>query len=129
MTRAAVRIPTEHEEQAALFRWTKLAAGAHPALSLLYAIPNGGHRHKVVAAKLASEGVKAGVPDLCLPVARGEFHGLYIEMKRSKGGVVSAVQKYWLTQLTEEGYCAVRCNGWDDARQALTLYLDGKDPR
>jgi hypothetical protein len=127
--RSAVRIPTEHEDQAALFRWVKLAAGAQPALNLLYAIPNGGHRHKAVAAKLAAEGVKAGVPDLCLPVARGEFHGLYIEMKRTKGGTVSAVQKYWLAVLAAEGYCALRCNGWDDARQALTLYLDGRDPR
>lgn len=127
--RSSMRVPTEHEEQVALFQWVRVAAGSRPALNLLYAIPNGGHRHKAVAAKLAAEGVKPGVPDLCLPVARGEFHGLYIELKRAKGGTVSAGQKAWLGDLSAEGYCAMRCNGWDEARQALTTYLDGYDPR
>ena len=64
-------LASEHQEQAALFRWAWFAQVKHPALALLYAIPNGGHRHKAVAARMKAEGVKAGVPDLCLPVARG----------------------------------------------------------
>lgn len=119
------RIPTEHEEQAALFKWAKLSAGAHPGLKLLFAIPNGGHRHKAVAGKLAAEGVKPGVPDACLPVARGEFHGLYIEMKRRDGGSLSETQKGWIADLNDQGYQAECCHGWDEAREVIEAYLAG----
>jgi len=46
-------IASEHEEQVALFRWAWFAQVKHPALALLYAIPNGGHRHKAVAARMS----------------------------------------------------------------------------
>jgi len=120
-----MRIPTEHEEQAALFKWAKLSAGAHPELRLMYAIPNGGHRLKAVAGKLAAEGVKPGVPDTCLPVARGEFHGLYIEMKRRDGGALSPIQRGWIADLNDQGYQAECCYGWDEAREVIEAYLAG----
>ena len=66
----------EAEHQAALFRWASLVSLRLPELRLLFAVPNGGHRHRAVAARLKDEGVKAGVPDLFLPVPRGAFHGL-----------------------------------------------------
>ena len=57
---------SEHQEQVALFRWAEFAIARWPELALMYAIPNGGHRHKAVAAGLKAEGVKRGVPDVCL---------------------------------------------------------------
>ena len=64
-------IPSEHVEQVRLFAWAKYACSTLPKLSLLYAIPNGGARHKAVAAKLRAEGVKPGVPDIsCLSRSR-----------------------------------------------------------
>lgn len=116
--------PTENAEQAALFQWAELASGAHPELRLLHAIPNGGLRDGRTAAILARTGVKSGVPDLCLPVARGGFHGLYIELKRLKGGVLSINQKTWLGLLAKEGYKAVVCRGWEEARDELLTYLN-----
>lgn len=71
-------IPTEAEEQIALFEWARLQTGRFPELALLYHVPNGGSRNKIEAARLRAQGVKSGVPDLCLPVARGASHGLYI---------------------------------------------------
>ena len=65
----------ESQEQQALFSWAEYAKGLHPELGLLYHIPNGGKRDKLEAARLKLEGVKAGVPDLCLPVARGGAQG------------------------------------------------------
>ena len=76
---------TEHDEQAALFQWAELMAAQIPELRLMFAIPNGGHRHIGVARKLKAEGVKPGVPDIFLPVARNKFHGLFIEMKFGRG--------------------------------------------
>lgn len=55
-------VPTEHQEQVALFQWLEIAAKRDDRLSMAFAIPNGGARHPVVAAKLKAEGVKSGVP-------------------------------------------------------------------
>lgn len=118
-----IPVPSEHVEQVNLFEWARLAQAAHPALRLLYAIPNGGMRNKAVAGKLRAEGVKPGVLDLCLPVPRGVFHGLYIEMKRQEGGRVSKDQARWIADLRAEGYSAVVCHGWMQAREVLLAYL------
>ena len=116
--------PTENQEQAALFEWAEAASGKYPELRLLHAIANGGKRDGRTAAVLQWTGVKPGVPDLCLPVARGGFHGLYIELKRLKGGVLSINQKTWLGLLAREGYKAVMCRGWLDARDTILNYLE-----
>lgn len=41
-------------------------------------------RDKATAVALKRQGVKAGVPDICLPVARNGYHGLHIELKAGK---------------------------------------------
>lgn len=116
-------IPTESQEQQALFQWVAIAERQHPELRLLYAVPNGGYRNKVTAATLKSEGVKSGVPDMCLPVARGPYHGLYIELKRRKGGKISDTQTEWIQALRAHKYSAVVCYGWTEARQEIERYL------
>ena len=65
---------TEHEEQALVIQWAELHKRTLPGLELLHAIPNGGDRDVRVATKLKAEGVKAGVPDLLLPVPASGFH-------------------------------------------------------
>lgn len=116
-------IPTEHQEQAALFEWAAFQECVWPELRLLHAIPNGGKRDKVTAARLKAEGVKPGVPDVCLPVPRGEKHGLYIEMKRRRGGTVSADQLKWLENLMRQGYECHVCRGCEEARMTIMEYL------
>lgn len=117
-------VATEAQEQKALFQWAELAKGRYPELALMYHIPNGGTRNSIEAHNLKLQGVKAGVPDICLPVARGQYHGLYIELKRIKGGVVSEAQRGWINALNRVGYCAVVCKGWEDARQKIENYLN-----
>lgn len=116
-------IPHEANEQEALFRWAALACGRFPELDLLYHIPNGGSRNRLEAANLKRQGVKAGVPDLCLPAARGKFHGLYIEMKYGKNKT-SEKQNKWLTALQSQGYAAAVCYGWQEAQELITKYLE-----
>ena len=116
-------VPTEHAEQVALMRWAVDAAQEQPELILLFAIPNGGQRHRLVAAKLRAEGVRRGVPDLFLPVARGRHHGLFVELKRLRGGQVSPDQKIWLQVLAGQGYQVAICAGWEAARRVLVDYL------
>ena len=118
--------PTEDAEQEALFQWAERAACTMPELKLLHSIPNGGKRNIVTALRMKRTGTKAGIPDLCLPVAKGNHHGLYIELKRRKGGVVSAEQKVWHNRLQEQGYCVKVCKGWVAAREAIESYLGGE---
>jgi|SRR5215217_2989140 len=93
------RSGTEHGEQVALFAWAALNVQNAPELRWLHAIPNGGERHKAVAASMKAEGARTGVVDVFLPcprpiwnkdeyvrgelhLARNWYHGLYIEMKK-----------------------------------------------
>lgn len=115
--------PYESEEQEALFQWAEAMSGKYPCLRLMYHVPNGGHRSAAVAGKLKAEGVKAGVPDICLPSARGGYHGLYIELKAGKNKATKE-QKEWLSALSEEGYKAVVCRGWVNAAEEIKNYLE-----
>ena len=115
--------PTEHDEQKHLMRLVSLHSGRWPELGLLYAVPNGGQRHPAIASKLKAEGVKPGVPDLCLPVPRCGCHGLYIELKRIKGSTTSDEQKAWISALQGQGYRAVVCKGADEAWSVIQAYL------
>ena len=117
----------EHEHQKALFHWAKVMENQHPELALLYANPLGGYRPKRTAAKMKAEGVKAGVPDITLPVARHGYHGLYIELKTERGRVTPE-QRQWMWALYQQGYLALVCRGWEHARDLLLTYLDDSDP-
>src|SRR5690348_18167176 len=75
--KSAIKPPPEHIEAKNLMHVVNMHSAAHDSLRLLYAVPNGGDRNKIVAAKMKREGVKPGVPDYCLPGARSGFHGLY----------------------------------------------------
>lgn len=121
--------PYIHEsvEQTSLFRWAGYMMGKYPELKLMYHIPNGGSRNLKEAANLKIQGVKAGVPDICLPVGRGKYHALYIEMKAGKNKC-SESQKQWIADLTQENNLAVVCYGWDAASKVIEDYLSyGKE--
>ncbi len=120
------RAEREHIEQCALIDWAKLNSARAPELALLFAIPNGGDRHPAVAAKLQAEGVQSGVPDLCLPVARQGYHGMYIELK-APGGAASEAQEEWIAALRAQGYWAAVVVGWAAAARKICLYL-GEEP-
>lgn len=117
-------IPNEDEEQIMVMNWAELAKGKWPELEMLFHIPNGGKRGKREAARFSDMGVKAGVPDLCLPVPRGNYAGLYIEMKRRKGGVVSPEQKKWIASLRGRGYAAEVARGGAEAVAIIEGYLE-----
>lgn len=128
MTRGSTRAgktptPTEHEEQVTLFTWFRMRYAG----MLMYAIPNGGARSSITGARLRDEGVLAGVPDIFLPCPSGGKHGLYIEMKRQKGGRVSPAQKAVMQALRMQGYEVAVCHGWQEARGCIEQYLARED--
>ena len=122
MQKSKMPVPTEAQEQMTLFSWAAMQSGKYPELNLLYHVPNGGSRHKAEAGRLRAEGVKAGVPDLCLPVARGQYHGLYIELKAGEN-TTTKKQKEWLEYLRQQGYYTAVCYGWQPAAQLIEQYL------
>jgi hypothetical protein len=123
--RRIVECALEWQEAEALMLWVNgEGVKLYPELEFLYAIPNGGFRHKAVAGKMKAQGVRAGVLDFNLDVARGGYHGLRIELKRRVGGTVSLAQKAWIVELTHQGYLAVVCRGWEEARDRLVGYLN-----
>ncbi|MBQ6344111.1 MAG: VRR-NUC domain-containing protein [Anaerolineaceae bacterium] len=117
------QFPTEHEEQVSLFKWADQMSGEYPALKLLFAIPNGSYKSISAARRFSAEGLRPGVPDICLPVASRQCHALYIEMKRIKGGRISPEQKAWINMLTRAGNLAVVCYGAASAKSVIMEYL------
>ena len=123
--------PHEHDEQAALFRWVAANEARYPALALLFAIPNGGHRHPAVAAQLKAEGVRPGVPDVFLPAVRPGpdgrlWGGLFVEMKRADhSNGPTPEQRLWLERLRNAGYMAAVAYGAAEAIAVIENYLRG----
>lgn len=105
---------TEHAEQVSLVQWLD---ATHPDL-LYFAVPNGGNRNIITAKKMKAEGVKAGVPDMFFPALK-----LFIELKRTKGGNVSAEQKHMKERLELAGYKVAICHGAKEAVDIITLEL------
>lgn len=124
--RDASPVPTESNEQQTLFGWAKWMEYKWPELRLLYHIPNEGKRSRRTGARLKAEGLKTGVPDICLPVPRGEHHGLYIELKRRKNSKTTQDQMDWIEDLNAQGYVAAVCEGCDEAISLITSYLSGR---
>lgn len=116
-------------EQAAFFQWSLVNRKKYPGLHLLFAIPNGAklagtiQRRAAQWARLQKEGVRKGIPDYCLPVARGGFHGLYIELKATEKAKATPEQREWCIELRQQGYRAEVCKGWQAAAAVVTEYM------
>ncbi len=115
---------TEHIEQTLLFSWAASMETIYPDLACLYAIPNGGLRAKATAAKLKQEGVKRGVLDVHLPVARGGYIGCWIEMKHGRNKPTED-QLLWMERLRRQGHFCTVCYCHEEAEETLEHYLMG----
>ena len=112
----------EEIEQATLFRWASYAQMQNEELKLMYHIPNEGKRSAAMGARLKAEGLKAGVPDVCLPTAHGGYIGLYIEMK-VKPNKPTENQKQWLRDLRRAGHFTAVCYSWEEAKNLIEEYI------
>lgn len=124
---------SESDHQKAFFCWCALNRSRFPELEFAFAIPNGGKRDKITAARMKAEGARPGVPDIFLPVPRDNWRvrgvlirlaGLFIEMKVGKGTTSTDQLKYHQF-LLEGGYQVAVCYSWIEAAQAVEQYLKG----
>jgi len=118
-------IPSEHAQQSTLIQWAQLVEKQYPELRLLYAVPNGGYRSARTAIAMKREGMKSGVPDLVLPVARRHWHSLYLELKAGSGSL-SENQKRWMEMLTEQSNLVAVAYSFEEAKGILIDYLEGR---
>lgn len=109
---------SEAEEQAAVVEYCDYLGIP------VYHIPNEGKRSRRTGGSLKAQGLRPGVPDLCIPVARGEYHALYIEMKAAHGRITKS-QEHWIYALRKNGNAAFVCYGADNARDLIDHYLNG----
>lgn len=114
----------EFEEQKALFEWARNRAvlTKHPELQLLSASLNGMKLSKATAGKAKAAGMLAGEWDVRLPVARGGFIGLIVEMKAGKNGLTDA-QKLYRKGMEFEGHRTAVCYSWIEAKAEIEGYL------
>lgn len=126
---------TEDGAQMAVFAWAALNVGKYPELRWLHSIPNGGQRHIAEATKMVATGLRSGIPDIFLPCPKPkfnyEYHGLYIEMKDNKrrnhkNGGCTEEQVDFISYANCMGYYCKVCYTWEEARDVLIAYLDGK---
>ena len=115
--------PLEAVHQERLFLLVEQHKREYPLLADLYAVPNGGFRHKATAAAMQRGGVKPGIPDLALDHARGNWFGLRIELKRAREGTPTPEQRERIRALQAAGYRAVVCRGWQSAWAELLRYV------
>lgn len=118
-------IPSEHEEQSTVIRYCDIKKIP------VFAIPNANalsSQNKQMAirnmAKMKREGLRKGIPDLFIPVAKDNYHGLFIEMKRIKGSTTSKEQKDWIEKLNNNGYKAIVCKGSKVAIEEIEKYFN-----
>ena len=121
---------SETQHQATVIKWSQQPAvrSRWPELKLLYHIKNETKEGAKQVAIDKALGVKRGVPDLHLPVPRGRYHSLYIEMKNETGRPTRD-QDWWGEQLTAQGNMCEVCHGWKDAVRVLEWYLNLSKPQ
>lgn len=121
--RKPIKRPRKREEayqQELLFYWAQHSLKEY---DLMFHIPNGGSRNRLEAISLKRQGVKRGIPDIFLAVPRGNFHGIFIEMK-STTGKLSKHQKIMINLLLERGYMVHVCRSSEEAKSIIGSYLD-----
>ena len=118
MSKIALHTPTEHEEQVEFVRWFRRNYD-----ETIMAIPNGANKSRSSAANFKAEGLLSGAPDLFVASAKRGYHGLLIEMKRTKGSSTTAQQKKVIADLNSAGYYACVCKGAEAAKKTARWYF------
>lgn len=96
---------------------------------LLFAIPNGAFlqgdakQRAMRWAMLEKEGANKGTADLLLSIPRGEFHGLYIEIKTPEGRQ-SDDQAAFEQAVLAEGYGYAMPRTFEEFQRVVKSYLE-----
>jgi hypothetical protein len=126
--------PLEREEQAAYFGWAHFHRhGTHRLGDFAFAVPNGSFlagntaKRAIQGAALRRQGVRKGVPDVCLPIPVKPWHGLFLEFKRIGAAKPQPGddQAVWHARLRSMGYYVAVVFGFEQAKDVTLEYLKG----
>ena len=76
---------------------------------------------KTQAGIAKAQGMLSGVPDLFLPLPRGKYHGLYIEMKHGSN-TLTENQKKFLQNAANVGFAVSVCYSAQEAIKRIEDY-------
>ena len=107
---------TEAQEQEAVVQWCDL----HDVPCVH--VPNERKAPLATIQALKRQGMRPGFPDLIIPVPKGGYGALYIEMK-SKTGKPTERQLAWCATLRRLGNQAYVCLGADNAIACIEQYM------
>jgi len=119
----------EDDLQIAAVTWFRLQ---YPDI-VIFAIPNGGKRNAIEAAKMKRTGTLAGVADLFIMQSKypppwdmstsaEAYHGLFIELKVGKNEMTES-QKIFRLNAINAGYGHVVCRDIDSFMKTVNEYL------
>ena len=111
---------TEAQLQTAVINYIRLQ---YPNVRYCASLGGQYQQYKKQQKKGKSTGYVAGFPDLQLTEPKGEFHGLFIELKLNKKCYASKVQKQWLNDLNDRGYKAEVTKGFEETINLIDKYL------
>jgi len=115
---------SEAHHQAALFEWARnpVILKAYPSIDLLEGTLNGVRLTVAQSGKAKAAGMLKGVHDVRLPVARGGYFGLSIEMKFGRNKMTDE-QVWYANRLTQEGWSVHTAWDWITARDTIVWYF------
>jgi hypothetical protein len=117
---------SEYEDQVAIFEWAAKYEYCWPCLELLFGSLMGIKLPLKLLNKALKSGMKKGKPDINLPVPRGGYCGLWIELKAVGGKKPAGDQKRILKHLGREGNAVFACKGSDAAIRTIEAYVKGE---
>lgn len=122
------RVSEDRLQQQLLLWWDMVCTAYDAKPNELMHIPNG-LISQASMRKVKSLGVRRGYPDLFMPIPKGSYHGLFLELKAPDIDVargLSPDQKKVLKQLRDRGYMVATANCLSDATRVIIAYLEGK---
>lgn len=116
-----VKRQLESKLQSECFIW---CWNEHPETrGLLFHVENERTHSSIVdGARRRSMGLVPGVSDFVLLIARGQYHGLLIEMK-TETGYQSKVQRAWQDLVEKQNYKYEVCRSFEQFKQIINDYL------
>lgn len=117
----------ERHDQILLVRYARVKYPGIRTMVCPIVFYGGNLKQRLIQGKIMKDmGYEKGTLDIFFFKARGEFHGLIIEMKKKVGGKESPDQIKMIQDLIREGYCVVVCRGYEEAVKMLDGYMNGQ---
>lgn len=116
---------TKHLEDAeliAFFDWVRWQEKKNPVLKVIHHVPNEGKTTLAGGARKKRKGCRAGILDINVPIPKGDYCGLWIELKTIKGKV-SVEQKKIIEILHRLGHCIRIAYSGEEAINILKWYM------